>query len=79
MNRGTTDFSKTSYFPNIIIYIYIYINQSLAEDTFNTWRGLAYHFNNFPKIFTPMDIRAALLELGDRFLTKVQMISTALQ
>lgn len=38
-----------------------------------------YHFNIFARISTPMDIIAALLELGDRSLIKVQMISTILQ
>lgn len=38
-----------------------------------------YHFNNLPRILTHMDIKAALLEFGGRFLTKVQMVSTTLQ
>ena len=37
-----------------------------------------YHFTNFAKILTPMDIINAPMLLGDIFLTIVQMISTTL-
>lgn len=40
---------------------------------------MSYHFNIFAKVLTPRAIIAALLELGDNFLTKVQMISTTLE
>ena len=37
-----------------------------------------YHFNIFSKMLTPMAIIEELLQLGDKFLIKVQMISTIL-